>query len=420
MKKTTGEIAKKLNKSYYNLTNEKEEHMYIVGSVGRNTAISGNSDLDILFDLPASVYNKYDAYEGNGQSALLQDVKKVLKEKYPNTDIRGDGQVVVIAFNKYTVELVPGFKQSDDRFKYPDTHDSGKWKYTDPLSEQSACADCESESEEKYYDFCHILRSWKNHIGFKMGGLLIDALTYDFFEENDYFVGDSEKNYLEILIALFEYLKNQDKDRSYWYAMGSNQRVYNSDNGKFVSKAKKAYNKTKNLTIESENGNEILRQWLGNSFPKAEGKTEKSAQSLYSKRFYDRGASTEEFIDEIFNVDIRYALEIDCNVTQDGWRPFLLRKYLDESKIPLRKNKKLNFYIVDTDCPKPYEVYWKVRNVGAEAIKRNMVRGEICKESGSHHIENTQFEGEHYVECFLVKNNVCVARDKIEVPIGTF
>ena len=50
--------------------------------------------------------------------------------------------------------------------------------------------------------------------------------------------------------------------------------------------------------------------------------------------------------------------------------------------IPLRKNKKLDFYIVDTDCPKPYDVYWKVRNVGLEAIKRNMVRGNICKESG--------------------------------------
>ena len=72
---------------YYNLTDEKEEHMYIVGSVGRNTAISGNSDLDILFDLPESVYKKYDDYEGNGQSALLQDVKKVLKEKYPNKNI---------------------------------------------------------------------------------------------------------------------------------------------------------------------------------------------------------------------------------------------------------------------------------------------------------------------------------------------
>lgn len=50
---------------------------------------------------------------------------------------------------------------------------------------------------------------------------------------------------------------------------------------------------------------------------------------------------------------------------------------------------------MDTDCPKPYDVYWKIRNVGSEAIRRDMVRGNICKESGTHHTENTEFEGEH-------------------------
>ena len=116
--------------------------------------------------------------------------------------------------------------------------------------------------------------------------------------------------------------------------------------------------------------------------------------------------------------DIRYDVDIDCNVTQDGWRPFLLRKYLGDNLTPLRKNKKLDFFIADTDCPQPYDVYWKIRNVGAEAVSRNMVRGNIVKGSGMHHKEGTEFEGEHYVECYLVKNNICVARDRIEVPIG--
>lgn len=100
MKTSAGEIAKKLNKVYYELESESELHMYIVGSVGRNTAIKGSSDLDLLFDLPKSVYKQYDDYESNGQSQLLQDVKKILKERYPKTDISGDGQVVVIDFNK--------------------------------------------------------------------------------------------------------------------------------------------------------------------------------------------------------------------------------------------------------------------------------------------------------------------------------
>ncbi len=125
MENTAGEIAKKLNKYYYELDGDSSTHLYIVGSVGRQTAIKGSSDLDILFDLPQAVYTKFNNYDSNGQSALLQEVKAVLQERYPKTDISGNGQVVVIAFDKYTVELVPGFKNSDGSFSYPDTHDNG-------------------------------------------------------------------------------------------------------------------------------------------------------------------------------------------------------------------------------------------------------------------------------------------------------
>ena len=91
MQTSAGEIAKKLNKHYYGIDKDTESHLYIVGSVGRSTAVKGSSDLDIIFDLPDSVYKKYNAYESNGQSQLLQDVKAVLKERYPNTKMRGDG-----------------------------------------------------------------------------------------------------------------------------------------------------------------------------------------------------------------------------------------------------------------------------------------------------------------------------------------
>ena len=416
MKTSAGEIAKKLNKVYYELESEQDLHMYIVGSVGRNTAIKGSSDLDLLFDFPKDIFKKYDSYESNGQSQFLQDVKKILQERYPNTDISGDGQVVVIDFNKYTVELVPGFKQSDNTFKYPDTHNGGSWKTTDPIREQKASKDCNNKSLGIYYDFCHILRGWKNTVGFKMKGLLIDTLVYTFLYKNNYFK-NSEASYLDILISIFNYLSSHDNEQKYWYALGSNQLIYNTDKGTFVEKAKKAYDKIKDLTLESDNANDLLRLLLGNLFPKVLGETNKSARNLCLDEHYDRGAITEEFIEDKFPVDIRYHLIIDCNVTQNGWKPFLLSTYLIKS-IPLRKNKQLDFFISKTDCPEPYKVYWKVRNVGPEAIRRNMIRGNIAYERGTHHKEKTDFVGAHYVECYLIKNNVCVARDKIDVPIG--
>lgn len=422
MKSTAGEIAKKLNNHYYDIAGDTDSHMYIVGSVGRCTAIAGSSDLDLLFDLPDETYKKYDNYDSNGQSALLQDVKKVLAERYPNTDISGDGQVVVIAFNKYTVELVPGFKQSDDRFKYPDTHEGGSWKYTDPLSEQSECNNCNIDSNGIYYDFCHIIRDWKNTIGFKMGGLLIDTLVYNYFQDNDSFSDKSSEDYLQILADLFKYLKNQDPNQKYWYAVGSNQQVNNSDNGAFVAKAKKAHSKLDGATNETPGINDTLRELLGNDFPEAETANNSTADSAqnYSTLKYSNNNGTEQFIEEMFPVDIRYKLRIDCKVTQNGWRPFSLREFLRNGFQYLQHNKDLEFYISNTDCPKPYDIYWKVRNVGTEAERRNMIRGQVVKTNSSIQREHTDFAGPHYVECYLIRYGVCVARDRIDVPIGYY
>lgn len=413
METSAGEIAKKLNSYYYDIDNDASSHLYIVGSVGRNTAIKGSSDLDIIFDLPSSVYKRFNDYETNGQSALLQEVKIVMQEKYPKTKMRGDGQVVVIEFTKYTVELVPAFLQSNDSFKYPDTHNGGSWKYTDPMKEQEECVNCEECSNENYYNFCHIMRSWKNTIGFEFGGLLIDTLVYNHFSGNDNYSGKGYADYLDILQNLFDYLKGLDKNQDYWLAVGSNQHVSNSSNGAFVGKAKKASKKISDAKANESDVNAVLIELLGSEFPAAQ----KVIANAYESASYSY-SNTEQFIDKLFPVDIRYSLRLECNVTQDGWRDFLLSTFLQGNGI-LRHNKSLDFYIASTNCPEPYSIYWKVRNVGKVAEQRNCIRGQIQKTDFSHQKEHTDFQGAHYVECYLIKNSVCVARDRIDVPIGT-
>lgn len=416
MEKTAGEIAKKLNKHYYSLDGDSESNLFIVGSVGRNTAIKNSSDLDILFVLPKEIYDKYNGYSTNGQSALLQDVKNVLVERYSRTDISGDGQVVVIAFDKYTVELVPGFQNQDGSFTYPDTHDGGSWKTTNPIPEQKECKKCNDKSDGAFFDFCHIIRCWKNTVGFSMGGLLIDTLVYKHFIDNEYFCDNGYDDYLSILICLFEHLKNQNKNQEYWFAVGSNQRVYNTDNGAFVSKAEKAYNKICDAKDSDEDLNDALTDLLGIDFSSPRTINKSFESFSYDRYARLRGSKTEQFIDELFPVDIKYSLRIDCLVTQDGFRPRFLSSILRENKW-LSHKKQLDFQIRETNCPGHYSIFWKVRNVGDEAIKRNMIRGEIKQTDKKHQKEHTDFYGPHYVECFLIKNNICVAKDRINVPI---
>ena len=420
MEITVGEIAKKLNKNYYDLDSDKISHMYIVGSVGRGTAIKGVSDLDILFDLPVEVFKRFDAYKEKKQSSLLQEVKNVLKVRYPNTDISGDGQVVVIKFNKYTVELVPGFKQSDDRFKYPDTNNGGSWKYTDPLPEISESKRTAEDTDNNFKYIANMLRAWKNKQGFKFGGLLIDTITYKFLNEKTDYRDIGFDSYLDMTKALFEYIKGLNKDQSYWYALGSNQQVYNCDNGKFITKAEKAYKKIKDLTANSSDVNKKLRQVFGIQFPKKVTAENRAYTSSYNQKYYN---DTEEFIEDYFTVDIKYNISIDCKITQDGFRPMLLKKLLRD-KMFLAIKKHFEFYIdsMDSEIKKeaPYDIYWKVKNEGQEAIKRDCIRGQIKRTNTKSINESSDFIGEHYVECYIVKNGICIAKDHIDVPISNY
>ena len=52
--------------------------------------------------------------------------------------------------------------------------------------------------------------------------------------------------------------------------------------------------------------------------------------------------------------------------------------------------------------------------------KRNCIRGKILKSNNNFIKERTDFNGSHYVECYLIKNEVCVAKAHIDVPIYNF
>ena len=410
MEKTVKDIAKKLNKHYYE-TDDTEEHMYIVGSVGRGTAIKNTSDLDILFDLPREVYNRINDNDGNGQSQLLQEVKNVLKEKYTNTDFKGDGQVVVINFSKYTIELVPGFKNSDNSFDYPDSNDGGKWRTTNPIPEITKCKKLKEETKDNFTNICHMIRTWKNKDGFKFKGLLIDTLSNKFLEDNPKYKNCNYSDYFNLIVDLFEFLKNQDKNQSFWFALGSNQKIYNDDGGKFIRKAEKTYDKLKDLYENIANLNSVLRDIFGRNFPRSE--------SIEENKKYISYSNTEQYIEEIYPVDILCNLSLNCIVTQDGFRPASLREMI-ENHIFLKKDKKLNFFIENESQIRQLgvnKILWKVKNEGEVAKQKNMIRGQIVETNLYTHNEHTDFNGNHYVEAYIIKNGVCIGKGKIDVPI---
>lgn len=403
-------ITKKLNKTYYGGNESELEHFQLVGSLGRNTAIQGVSDVDIAFILPWDIYHKYDKRSDNGQSDLLQDVKGKLEELASRTIVRGDGQVVVLEFSDYEVELLPCFENNDGSFKYPDSNQGGRWRVTNPLPEITESEIKTSATSGHFRNVCNLMRAWKNKQGFKFGGLLIDTLVYKFFNQYPKYNEVEFFDYPQLLKDLFSYLKGLNKNQNYWLALGSNQHVYNKE-GKFVTKARNAYNKIIDIDNTSDEMYAKMLELFGNKFPnQVEEQVEKNLFSRFASK------NTEEFIEYKYPVDIRYSIEIECDVTQDGWRDKTPIRHLPF----LKSNKSLSFSIEPLDIDGSYDVFWKVRNVGEIAHRKNLIRGQIVEGNRNKHKheEKTQFKGEHYVEVYMVKNGVVVARDWIDVPIS--
>jgi predicted alpha/beta hydrolase len=90
---------------------------------------------------------------------------------------------------------------------------------------------------------------------------------------------------------------------------------------------------------------------------------------------------------------------------------------------PLRKRRNLLFFIDKSKSNIPLDavIYWKVKNTGKEAANIGQLRGEIIRDWGKWcKDESTAYEGTHYVECYAVKDYRCIARDRLDVPIGRF
>ncbi|WP_439670877.1 Nucleotidyltransferase [Cupriavidus necator] len=232
-------ITRRLNTDFWTTTSETSHSLY-AGSYGRNTAIAGFSDLDMIFQLPYAEYTRYNDYQGNGQSALLQAVKKSIEKTYSVTNIRADGQVIAVPFSDgISFEVVPAFINKDDSFTFPDANNGGCWRTTNPKPEIEAIRVRNNATNGNLILLCRMMRQWKREWAVPIGGLLVDTLAYQFIETWAY----REKSYLYydyMCRDFFKWMADQSAEQIYWRAPGSGQYVYGK--GLFQYKAKRCYN----------------------------------------------------------------------------------------------------------------------------------------------------------------------------------
>lgn len=180
-------VASKLHATYYPGTRFDGSTRKLIGAYGKGTAVRPPRDVDILFLMPATSYQTYNQRSGNKQSQLLQDVRAVLLEKYPSTEIRGDGQVVVVPFqNGHSVEVVPAWRTSTGRFIVPNTHDGGSWLVVDQDAEIAQIDQSDKASAGNTRRLIKMLKAWQRECNVPIKTLVLELRAVNFLKNWKY------------------------------------------------------------------------------------------------------------------------------------------------------------------------------------------------------------------------------------------
>lgn len=394
-----GSITKNLNEKFRDLVNDKTNYSLQAGSYGRYSGIHGISDLDMLYIIPPNLWATY----RNDPSKALDHAKTAIQKTYKTSSVRKDRNVVVVAMQDFTFEIVPVFEWKGI-FKYPDTYNGGQWRKCDTRAELRAFRELNNERNDNLRKLAKMVRAWKARNNVKMSGFLIDTLCYRFFKNNTDYDKASFGSFDNMVKDFFEFLSNEP-DRKFYYAFGSNSKV----------DVYQPFQKVAKVALES------AEAAIDASAKGQEAKCNQCYKSIFGTKFPNREvkqirASQEQFIEDLFPLDLTNQIEIDCEVKDDFMTWLLSTIRFGGGRI--QHQRKLHFFVKGSDIAEDYEVKWKVRNHGREADKQKNHRGEIMDDDGSKiRVETASFYGDHTVECYAIRNNTVIARHEITVPI---
>lgn len=256
-KKYTG-VCEKLYDTYYS-GDYDESKKYLFGSYKTKTSIrplTSDQDVDVLFKIPQETFDKYEAYESNGQEALLQEVRNILKEKYTTTDkIKAWGKVVLVNFSEghHNVELLPALELEDGTFKIPNTENGGSWDVFNPRKEIDLFEESNSNTAGLTRNLAKIIKAWAHNntsMFYKSCKRMDDIIL---FLSEIYPTGKQNTSYSKIVFDYFDYLNNRCSDEIKSYINTA------------VERARKALAYEDNEQLKE--ASEEWRKIFGNEFP---------------------------------------------------------------------------------------------------------------------------------------------------------
>lgn len=393
-------VAKILHTEFYD-TEYTGSTKLLIGSYGKKTNIRPPGDVDLLFKIPAEVLAQYQDYEGNGAAALLQRVRTVLGKTYTTTDkISAWGKVVLVKFadGTHDIELLPGY-EADGVFIIPNSEDGGSWESFDARSDLGLVSSSHHRTGGKTRRLIRIAKRWrKSNATMTIKAYEIEQYCVQFLDQTSF----DDKSWSELVADFFAWLPGA-ADKDVTFIETARGRAARAREYEAADKIEAACNE--------------WRKVFGAAFP-----VYSSALNKVYALSQQYPSDAEQFIEDMYPVRLNpsYTVAISSTVSRQGFITRTIGEFLRKyAGIP--KGMSLGFEAT-TNVPGPAEFCWKVRNFGIEAKNAAAgkgLRGEITNTGtkGSKR-ETTLYKGTHYVECYIIKDGVCVAKTMQFVPIS--
>ena len=385
-------ICKTLNSEFYS-SEYSDSVKFLFGSYKKKTTISHpGKDVDVIFKIPQEKFEEYQK-QANGPSNLLTKVKNTLKATYSTTDkIKNWTKVVVVDFSTFKVEILPALEKDDGKFIVPNTGDGEDWVIFDPKSEITSFKNSNNSNNGLTRNLIKIVKKWKIETGnINIKTYILDKYVIDFL--SDY----SFVSYPKTILDFFEYLHKKESGT-------------NIETAKNRAKKACAFYEENNI----EKAVEEYQKIFVNGFPR-NIKKDVSDFVDYVK------APNEQFIEDFFRVSLDEIIDINietrCKPKKGGYMKSILLSRLPNGWVS--KKDDLEFVLNTKNLSGEYLTKWKVRNFGEEATRDGKLRGEIHEDNNGIHKykDGAAFYGEHFLECYIIQNNICIARKKVVVPI---
>lgn len=152
---------------------------FLTGSYSRNTMIAplGQADIDIFVVIDPEYYSR------DGQVALLDRTRRVLRTRYPKTpDISRNGQAVTIKFNDFAVDVVPAFYRTGGGHLIPNSR-GRTWIETDPKRHVVISSQANANHNGDLVPLVKMIKSWNRTIGRPFSSFHLETLAWTILDQ---------------------------------------------------------------------------------------------------------------------------------------------------------------------------------------------------------------------------------------------